>query len=58
MSSVTYTAGTPCWVDLGSPDPDASDAYYAAVFRSGHPAVVDARGDVPPDLDSAVLTSP
>lgn len=28
----SYEAGTPCWVDLISPDPDASAAFYTAVF--------------------------
>ncbi len=28
----SYTPGTPCWVDLGSPDLDASIGFYNALF--------------------------
>jgi len=28
----SYLAGTPCWVDLGSPDQQASAAFYAGLF--------------------------
>jgi len=28
----SYTPGTPCWVELGTPDIDASAAFYGAVF--------------------------
>jgi predicted enzyme related to lactoylglutathione lyase len=28
----SYTPGTPCWVDLGSPDLDASIEFYGALF--------------------------
>jgi len=28
----TYTHGTPSWVDLGSPDPKASSAFYSSLF--------------------------
>lgn len=28
----SYEPGTPCWVDLGSPDPDASAAFYGGLF--------------------------
>jgi len=28
----TYAPGTPCWVDLGSPDIDASIDFYGALF--------------------------
>ena len=28
----SYPAGTPCWIDLMSPDVDASKAFYSAVF--------------------------
>lgn len=28
----SYEPGTPCWVDLGSPDLDASIAFYSALF--------------------------
>jgi predicted enzyme related to lactoylglutathione lyase len=28
----TYAPGTPSWVDLGSPDPDASAAFYSQLF--------------------------
>jgi predicted enzyme related to lactoylglutathione lyase len=28
----SYAPGTPCWVDLGSPDLDASIAFYGALF--------------------------
>src|SRR5689334_3015283 len=27
-----YAPGTPSWIDLGSPDPDASAAFYGALF--------------------------
>jgi predicted enzyme related to lactoylglutathione lyase len=27
-----WTAGTPCWVDLTAPDPEAADAFYTALF--------------------------
>ena len=33
MPEVTkYPAGTPSWVDLGSPDPDASASFYGDLF--------------------------
>ncbi|HEX4670437.1 MAG TPA: VOC family protein [Solirubrobacterales bacterium] len=28
----SYTPGTPCWVELGTPDVDASAAFYGALF--------------------------
>lgn len=28
----SYEAGTPCWVDLSSPDPEASKAFYGGLF--------------------------
>lgn len=28
----SYTPGTPCWVDLTTPDVDAAEAFYGAVF--------------------------
>ncbi len=28
----SYEAGTPCWVDLGSPDLEASKAFYGGLF--------------------------
>jgi predicted enzyme related to lactoylglutathione lyase len=28
----SHPAGTPSWIDLGSPDPDASAAFYSALF--------------------------
>jgi predicted enzyme related to lactoylglutathione lyase len=28
----SYTPGTPCWVELGTPDIEASGAFYGAVF--------------------------
>jgi uncharacterized protein len=31
----TYTPGTPCWVDLTTPDVDAAEAFYGAVFGWG-----------------------
>jgi len=27
-----YAPGMPCWIDLGSPDPDASAAFYSGLF--------------------------
>jgi len=32
MKMTDYAPGTPSWVDLGSPDPDASKAFYSALF--------------------------
>jgi predicted enzyme related to lactoylglutathione lyase len=29
---IPWAPGTPCWVDLISPDPEASSAFYSAVF--------------------------
>ncbi|MGI9033917.1 MAG: VOC family protein [Acidimicrobiales bacterium] len=37
----TYAPGTPCWVDLGTPDARAAAAFYAAVF--GWSAEMDPR---------------
>lgn len=34
----SYAPGTPCWVDLGSPDLDASVEFYAALFDWDVPA--------------------
>jgi hypothetical protein len=34
----SYAPGTPCWVDLGSPDLDASVEFYAALFGWDVPA--------------------
>jgi predicted enzyme related to lactoylglutathione lyase len=34
----SYTPGTPCWVDLGSPDIDASIAFYGGLFGWEVPA--------------------
>src|SRR5260221_12753599 len=28
----SYTPGTPCWVDLGTPDIDAAAGFYAGLF--------------------------
>jgi predicted enzyme related to lactoylglutathione lyase len=36
-----YSPGTPSWIDLGSPDPDASAAFYGGLF--GWSAEVDPR---------------
>jgi uncharacterized protein len=30
--SITYAQGTPCWVDLGTPDLDAAIAFYSGLF--------------------------
>ncbi|MGW0120573.1 VOC family protein [Streptomyces sp. NPDC003327] len=32
MLGTEYTTGSPCWIDLGSPDTDAAAAFYGAVF--------------------------
>ena len=32
MKVTEYQPGTPCWVDLASPDMDASKAFYTALF--------------------------
>jgi predicted enzyme related to lactoylglutathione lyase len=37
----SYPAGTPCWVDLGSPDPTAAADFYGAIF--GWSAEMDPR---------------
>jgi predicted enzyme related to lactoylglutathione lyase len=28
----SYAAGTPCWVDLATPDLDAAESFYREVF--------------------------
>ncbi|HEY0637011.1 MAG TPA: VOC family protein [Pseudonocardiaceae bacterium] len=33
-----HAPGTPCWIDLGSPDPDASAAFYGGLFGWEVPA--------------------
>ena len=42
MERDSYTSGTPSWVDLGSPDVDASVAFYTTLFgwevAEDHPA--------------------
>ncbi len=35
---ISYEPGTPCWVDLGSPDLDASVEFYSALFGWQVPA--------------------
>lgn len=36
MTEITaYAAGTPCWADLTTPDPQAAQAFYAALFGWG-----------------------
>jgi predicted enzyme related to lactoylglutathione lyase len=32
MEMTSYTPGTPCWIDLGSPDPAASADFYSALL--------------------------
>ncbi|GAA1385177.1 VOC family protein [Kitasatospora putterlickiae] len=32
MLTTDFPAGSPCWIDLGSPDPAATAAFYEAVF--------------------------
>lgn len=32
MEITKHTTGTPCWIDLGSPDLGASSAFYSALF--------------------------
>lgn len=32
MEVTSYEPGTPCWVDLGSPDPDAAADFYSGLF--------------------------
>lgn len=39
----TYAPGTPCWVDLASPDTDASAGFYAGLF--GWQSKVDERAE-------------
>src|ERR1700743_630661 len=45
MEKTSYQPGTPSWVDLSSPDPDASAAFYGDLFGwQVHPAMPDAGG--------------
>jgi predicted enzyme related to lactoylglutathione lyase len=45
MKMTDYAPGTPSWVDLGSPDPDASKVFYAALFGwESQPAPPEAGG--------------
>src|ERR1700746_780775 len=46
----SYAPGTPCWVDLGSPDLDASVDFYGGLFGWGIPGGEDAEqnGGGPP----------
>ena len=30
--ATNYPAGTPSWVDLGTPDPDAGSRFYSGLF--------------------------
>jgi len=41
-----YTPGTPSWVDMSSPDTDASAAFYSALFgwEAGEPGTVEETG--------------
>ncbi len=41
-----YAPGTPSWIDLASPDPDASVAFYGALFgwEAGEPGPVEQTG--------------
>ena len=32
MEMQSYAPGTPCWIDLGIPDPDGAAAFYGALF--------------------------
>jgi predicted enzyme related to lactoylglutathione lyase len=32
MNVTSYKQGTPCWVDLGTPDPDATAAFFSGLF--------------------------
>ncbi|HEY5155457.1 MAG TPA: VOC family protein [Acidimicrobiales bacterium] len=32
MEIQSYAPGTPCWIDLGIPDPDGAAAFYGALF--------------------------
>jgi uncharacterized protein len=32
MTTTEFGPGTPCWVDLGTPDPQASAAFYSGLF--------------------------
>lgn len=41
----SYEAGTPCWVDLMSPDVEASTAFYTALFGWDATADVDEAGN-------------
>lgn len=40
----SYDAGTPCWIDLNSPDVDASIEFYEAVFDWTHEDSDDGEG--------------
>ncbi|MGW1929254.1 VOC family protein [Streptomyces sp. NPDC001919] len=45
MLGTQFTKGSPCWIDLGSPDTEAAAAFYSAVFgwefRSAGPGAGD-----------------
>lgn len=47
MEMTGYRTGTPSWVDLGSPDPDAAAAFYSGLFgwtaEEGPPEAMDYR---------------
>lgn len=40
----SYPPGTPCWVDLGSPDTDASAAFYGSLFGWTREVIPEAGG--------------
>ncbi|MFE5796802.1 VOC family protein [Streptomyces sp. NPDC056503] len=45
MLDTRYTHGSPCWIDLGSPDTDAAAAFYTAVLGwEYHSAGPEGRG--------------
>ncbi len=56
----SYEPGTPCWVDLGSPDLDASVEFYAALFGWEVPESenVEQTGRLPPGDEERAATSP
>ena len=41
----SYQPGTPCWVDLMSPDTDASGAFYSKLFGWDVEALFDDQGN-------------
>ena len=56
----SYAPGTPCWVDLGTPDLDASAEFYGGAVRLGDAGAARTRADrrLPPGEEERQPTSP